>query len=433
MLASMILGATAIASNAGEPTTVRQQALDSLIADQHIVMMGNARRPSQDSIISLMREFYVDQFRNYQEPAAPYFMFMSHDGNLAMGVGGVVRMRAYFDPGNSQPTSSFNPYNIPMDRTPLNRNHFGTTPSGTAIFMRLIGRSSKIGTYQLYVQAKFNGGSNGREFKLSKSYAVVNDWTVGYATSTFSDGAAAIPTVDANGGTLSMDFTSLLVRWAHDFKKSGITVAASVETPEQNLGVDGVNCAERSNSIPNFAAMAQYQWAEGQHVRVAAITRFLPYRNLNTGRNHTPVGYGLQFSTVFNPCAPLTLYGIVNAGRSYSSSGGDFLLSKYDMIGDPANPGRMCTIPSWSYLVGASYHFSPKFMMGATFGQARNNSSLPRIDDTYRYGLYGAVNAFYYFTPRISMGVEANFGKRQDVDGAHAWGRRIGAMCQFSF
>nr|WP_301746474.1 hypothetical protein [uncultured Duncaniella sp.] len=36
-------------------------------------------------------------------------------------------------------------------------------------------------------------------------------------------------------------------------------------------------------------------------------------------------------------------------------------------------------------------------------------------------------------TPRISVGAEANFGRRQNFDGNHAWARRIGAMCQFSF
>ncbi len=72
-------------------------------------------------------------------------------------------------------------------------------------------------------------------------------------------------------------------------------------------------------------------------------------------------------------------------------------------------------------------------MASVTFGQARNMMSAPREADGYKYGLYGAANVFYYFTPRISVGAEANFGRRQIFDGNHAWARRIGAMCQFSF
>ncbi len=260
----------------------------------------------------------------------------------------------------------------------------------------------------------------------------MNDWTVGYATSTFSDGSAIAPTVDANGSTMSMDFSALLVRWMHTFKKSGITVAASVETPQQAIQTDE-NVASRSNTFPNLAAMVQYEWASEQHVRLSAITRVLPYRDLVNGTNHSPMGFGLQLSAVGNPVAPLTLYAIGNIGRSYSNVGGDFLMGQYDLVENLDAPGRLRTVPSWSYFLGASYHFSHKLMASVTFGQARNMMSAPREADGYKYGLYGAANVFYYFTPRISVGAEANFGRRQNFDGNHAWARRIGAMCQFSF
>ena len=421
----LVLGASlaALGVSASSPSS-RQEMRDSLVADHHIMVIGGEDRETlkRDSIRSMIENFYYDQFKNYQDPAAPYFLFMSHDANMAMGVGGVVRMRAYYDPGNSMPGAAFTPYNVPMGDTPLNRNHFGTTPSGTSLFLRVLGRDTKVGSYQLYIQAKFNG-YEGRDFKLSKAYATLNDWTVGYATSTFSDGSAIAPTVDANGSTMSMDFSALLVRWMHTFKKSGITVAASVETPQQTIQTDE-NVASRSNTFPNLAAMVQYEWASEQHVRLSAITRVLPYRDLVNGTNHSPMGFGLQLSAVGNPVAPLTLYAIGNIGRSYSNVGGDFLMGQYDLVENLDAPGRLRTVPSWSYFLGASYHFSHK---------ARNMMSAPREADGYKYGLYGAANVFYYFTPRISVGAEANFGRRQIFDGNHAWARRIGAMCQFSF
>ena len=433
LLLGFTLGAAALSGSATTPT-VRQEAIDSLVADRHIIYFGDNQKAilPEDSIRSLIEHFYIDQFRNYQDPAAPYFLFMSRDANMAMGVGGMVRMRAYFDPGNSMPGAAFKPFDIPIGDTPLNRNHFGTTPSGTSLFFRVIGRNTRIGTYQLYIQTKFNG-YEGRDMRLSKAYATVNDWTVGYATSTFSDGMALAPTVDANGSTMSMDFTALLVRWMHTFKKSGVTLGLSVETPDMTLDTDNSNTAPRACSLPNLAAMVQYEWAPDQHVRLSGITRFLPYRDLVNGTNHTPVGYGLQLSTVFNPMPALTVYGIGNVGRSYSNVGGDFLMGQYDLIDNVEVPGRLRTVPSWSYFFGLSYNFSTKLMMSCTFGEARNNTSAPRSAEGYKYGLYGCANIFYNVTPRIQIGAEANFGKRQDVDGSHAWARRVGAMCQFSF
>ncbi|MDE6394190.1 MAG: hypothetical protein K2K77_02505, partial [Duncaniella sp.] len=308
-LLGLALGLTAVSASATSPT-LRQEAQDSLINNQHVMIIGPNKEANKDSIRSLIETFYLDQFRNYQDPAAPYFMFMSQDANMAMGVGGVVKMRAYFDPGNSMPGSSFSPYNVPMSYNPLDRNHLGTTASGTSLFLRLIGRNTRIGSYQLYIQGKFDG-YQGKGFYLSKAFATVNDWTVGYATSTFSDGLAIAPTVDANGSTMSMDFSALLVRWNHQFKH-GISMAASVETPEMSVPTDDPNIGVRSMSVPNFSAMVQYQWAPDQHVRLSAITRVLPYRDMVNGRNHSPMGYGFQLSTVFNPTRALTVYAIGN-------------------------------------------------------------------------------------------------------------------------
>lgn len=429
-LLGLALGLTAVSASAVSPT-IRQEAQDSLIDNHHVMVIGDNKEANKDSIRSLIETFYLDQFRNYQDPAAPYFMFMSQNGNMAMGVGGEVKMRAYYDPGNGMPGAAFTPYNIPLSPTPLNRNHFGTTPSGTSLFLRMIGRNTRIGSYQLYIQAKFDG-YNGRDFKLAKAYATVNDWTVGYATSTFSDGMAVAPTVDANNSTMSMDFTALLVRWTHEFK-SGVTLAASVETPSMSLPKDDPAIGIRSATAPNIAAMVQYQWAPDQHVRLSAITRVLPYRDMIQGRNHSPLGYGFQLSTVFNPTRALTVYGIGNIGRSYSNVGGDFLMGQYDLEINPDAPGHLRTVPSWSYFVGLGYHFSHRLSTSVTFGQARNMMSAPREDNGYRGGLYAACNVFYKITPRITLGAEANVGRRQNYDGQHAWARRVGAMCEFSF
>lgn len=424
------LAAVVPAVKAADP--IRTQALDSLISDHRYIFFGDEKlTPQQDSIRRLVQNFYFDQFRNFQDPAAPYFLFMSRDANLAMGIGGVVRMRGYFDPGNSMPIPGFSPYFIPMHKTPLNRNHFDTTPAGTALFFRVIGRNKKLGTYQLYIEAKFNG-YNSRDFKLSKSYAVINDWTVGYAPSTFSDGSAVPPTIDSNGPTMKMDNTAVLVRYMHTFKK-GLSVAASVETPAMSLQTqDGVT-ASRSTTVPNLAALVQYSWARDQHVRLAAITRFLPYRDLLDNTNHTPVGYGFQLSTVFNPTPALTVYGTANAGKSYSNFGGDFMLGQYDLVENTDHAGRLDLVPGYGYFVGLGYHFSHKLFTTVMFGEGRYLPTHGRQGSDYKYGLYAAANIFYDLTPRIRFGAEYNFGKRKNFDGEQKYASRIGAMCQFSF
>ncbi|MCM1163227.1 MAG: hypothetical protein NC339_03125 [Muribaculaceae bacterium] len=433
-----LLAATVVSSAcAFARTPIRQEARDSMMRDERVILLGDRDRgePSMESQRRLIEQFYINQFENTRQPDAPYFLFMSRDANLAMGIGGNVKLRTYFDPGNSLPGSSFAPYDIPMTRDELNRNHWAWTPDGTALYFRVIGHSSKVGTYQVYIKAKFNGGTS-NNFKLNKAYATLNDWTVGYATSTFSDGAAEPPTVDATGTTLSMDYTTMLVRYLHSFGKTGFSVAASIEDPSMSFETvylsDGSASAKpRVQSVPDILAMAQYQWAPGQHVRISGIVRWLPYRNLVNNTNHSLHGWGFQLSTVLNPLRPLTLYGTLNFGRSYTNNTGNFLLSAYDLVGVSGHDGRMSTIPSWSYLIGATYHFSHKLFTTVSFGQARVTDS--KLSDPYKYGLYGAANIFYNLTPRIQFGGEVSVGKRQEFSGAHAYARRLSAMAQFTF
>ncbi|MDE6826334.1 MAG: hypothetical protein K2J18_06150, partial [Paramuribaculum sp.] len=59
--------------------------------------------PSQDSIKNILDRFYYDQFRSFQDPEAPYFLFMSRDAKLTMGIGGCVRMRGWYDWGGAIP------------------------------------------------------------------------------------------------------------------------------------------------------------------------------------------------------------------------------------------------------------------------------------------------------------------------------------------
>lgn len=405
--------------------------MDSTIRNHKIIYFGKGDEPPIDSVSTLIQKFYENQFRHFQDPLAPYFLFMSKDSQLAMGMGGCVRMRGYYDWGGAIPSPGFAPYLIPMEADPTRERYFGTTPSGTSLFFRVIGTNKKLGNYQVYIEANFNGYSS-RDFHLKKAYAVINDWTIGYANSTFSDPSALPPTVDASGPNCKMSATDVLVRWMHTFKKN-ITVAASVETPSDQIEIIPNQTAKVSQYIPDVAAFLQYEWQNSNHIRLSGILRTLPYRNLLTEQNHVKPGYGLQLSTVYHPYHALTLYGCINGGHGYASLGGDWLMGAYDLVNDPKKPGELYSPFCYGGYASVQYNFTPMIFASATFGGTRYapKHDVPGAD--YKQGLYMAANVFWYLTPRISCGVEFNLGRRLNFDGQSAWGRRVGAFAQFSF
>lgn len=385
-----------------------------------------------DSIRELLDMFYLDQFRSFSDPEAPYFLFMSRDATLAMGIGGAVRMRAYYDWNGAIPSPGFAPYLIPMNPDPTKMRHFGTTPSGTCLFFRVIGRNKRLGHYQLYIEANFTGYQS-RDFKLKKAYAVINDFTIGYDVSSFSDPAALPPMVDAQGPSNKIAPSTVLVRYMPRLAPRWV-FAVSAETPATMIDSDGTHAKAIDNWVPDGAAFIQYEWGRSSHVRVGGIVRSLSYRDLTTSTNHYRAGWGVMLSSVAHPLPQMTSYVTVNYGRGYASLGGDLSIAAFDLIPDPDVPGRLYSPATLGWCVGLQWNFRPNLFVGASVSQSRlypkDNAVSP---DQYKHGLMASVNCFWNLTPRIQVGAEFDYGRRTDFSSASRHACRVGAMTMFSF
>ena len=431
----MFAAVAGLSAMGADPLTDRFN--DTLATSNKIVFIDGRPAPDemQRQIDSIRREisvFYYDQFRHFQDPGAPYFLFMSKDAQLAMGIGGCVRMRGYFDWGGAIPSPGFAPMLIPMTPNPAQSKHFDTTPAGSTLFFRVLGRNKALGDYQLYLELNFNGYQR-RDLHLKKAYAIINDFTVGYAESTFSDPAAMPPTVDAQGPNNKMSPSAVLVRYMPVIKDRWV-LAVSAETPQEPaIGLDAKDVEKAYNWMPDWAAFLQYEWARGQHVRLSGIVRTLPYRDILAGTNRNPAGWGVQFSSVAHPLAPLTTYVTVNYGHGVAGLGGDLLMGNYDLVADPSTPGRLYAPASYGWCLGLQYNIRPNLFVSASASQARYLPSSAVSPDEYRYGLFADVNVFWNLTPRIQVGAEFDWGLRANFSGAHRSARRVGALCQFSF
>lgn len=408
---------------------------DSVRASHKIISFGSGGSDSQansDSVRRLIDMFYYDQFHSFSDPDAPYFLFMSRDATLAMGIGGAVRMRAYYDWNGAIPATAFIPYLIPMHPDPASMRHFGSTPAGTCLFFRVLGRNKRLGNYQLYIEADFSGYNN-RDFTLKKAYARLNDVTVGYDVTTFSDPAALPPMVDANGPSNKIAPATVLVRYSPRLGKHW-TMAASVETPATAVRADGVSTAAVKNWLPDVAALVQYEWGRSSHVRFAGILRSLSYRDEAASANRNRLGWGLLLSSVAHVGPRLTTYASANYGRGYASLGGDLSIEAYDLIADPGAPGRLYAPASVGWCAGLQWNFRPELFVSVSASSTRiylrGGESMP---DGFKRSLLVAANCFWNMTPRIQVGAEFLFGRRTDYSRDFRDAYRVGALAMFSF
>ncbi|WP_106830877.1 hypothetical protein [Parabacteroides pacaensis] len=429
LLSSLVLTTFSHAQHTIPSPEERQE--DSLKTHHQILYFGKSEKVDSVKEMALIDRFYYDQFHHFQDPRAPYFLFMSRDAQLAMGIGGVVRMRGWQDWKGVMNTSGFIPYDISVPANEARSRKLGTTPAGTTLYFAVLGSNRALGNYQLHIEANFNGYRS-RDFNLKKAFATVNDWTIGYTNSTFSDPAGTPPLVDGQGPNAEVRTTAVLLRWMHAVSRHW-EIAASVETPQSQVDANDSTTMAIDDWFPNVATFIQYGWGYNEQVRLSGILRTLPYRDLLTEKNLNRIGWGIQLSSVFRPFSPLTVYATANAGEGYGSLTNDLLMGQFDLINDPHRAGRMYAPFAYGWFGALQYYLVSNIFVSATFGQMSYKPSEQVAGFTYKYGLYSAVNIFWYMTPRIQVAGEFNWGKRKNFNGEHNEARRISLMAQFAF
>ena len=123
-----------IEDNALRSNSMVDSQKEALLRDHKIIYIDgkpeNAdSQQHQDSIRDVVETFFYDQFQSFSDPAAPYFLFMGRNAELAMGIGGCVRIRGWYDIDAAIPANSFTPYLIPMVKDPANNSRICGSPA----------------------------------------------------------------------------------------------------------------------------------------------------------------------------------------------------------------------------------------------------------------------------------------------------------------
>ncbi|MDE6811069.1 MAG: hypothetical protein K2J15_01830 [Muribaculaceae bacterium] len=408
----------------------RQKLLDR----QKIFSIGlsDTTATSPDSIRALMNIFYTDQFRTVNDPEAPFFMFMTKDAHLAMGIGGTINIRGWEEWNGVIDSYIFIPYYIPVQRNEARMKRLYATAANSGIYFTLLGRNTVVGDFSAYIEGRFNG-YNRINFKLTTAYITLKGLTAGYTYSTFLDTQVLPRLIDGGlyGGTI--DRANVLVRYRHNFRK-GWSLAGGLEFPSTFINDSEPDVEACLPYLPDIACFGQYQWDEGySHVRLSGLLRTLSYRNLIKEQNHNILGWGLALSTMIKILPELTFYGVTSYGVGHGGYVSDMSNGMHDLVGIKGKPGVLEAPKAFSYFLALKYHFRPDLYATATFTQSRNYESNPADLSGYKYGLSGSINLFWEITPRLSVGGEYMTGKRMNFNGDHGCSNRAELALRLSF
>lgn len=422
--------------NAPDSTAMYAEELQrtQLINDSKVIFINGdpVDRADDDSVKSMLAKFYIDQFRNSQDPETPYFTFISKDANLAMGIGGKLALNGWYDWNGIVDGMDFNTYLIPVPKTPETMRQLDATAAGSAIFFNLMGRHTPIGDYRVYIEGGFTGYGN-RGFKLKKAWFEIRDFTLGLTKSTFSDPAAQPGVLDPAGANGRVEKNNVLIRYMHTWRNHW-TVAGSVEYPSSHPSEQENVTEKLPDYVPDIAAFGQFQWNRGMsHVRLAGIFRSMAYRDLVENRNRHSIGWGVQLSSVVRVGRILTLYALGSVGQGIASYTGDLSSGDYDLLANPDHSGELYAPNTVSATAGAKVQITPKLSSTVCLSTLRHFTKDNPNDDTYKYGQYFALNVAYDITSRIQAGLEYLAGKRKNCSGEAGNANRGLASLTFSF
>ncbi|MBV8328436.1 DcaP family trimeric outer membrane transporter [Chryseobacterium sp.] len=288
-----------------------------------------------------------------------------------------------------------------------------------------------------YIEIDFYGPNGTTAPRFRQGYLQWNQWLLGQTWSNFSD-LDIFPNIFDFVPPNAMVFTRRMqVRYTTPVSKKGI-LSLSMEdpdTPSITLPADSLQWKKKA-IIPNFTALYRYG-DEKNYIKLGAILspisyemKFSPQENYQT---QTILGWGAVISgkMYLNKSNIISLQ--TSFGKGFSTNNSNLNEEKYDAIPDPVNKNLLKTLEMFN-IVGIYEHWWTSKWSSVTFishSRIGEESFIPG-NMTKSFQNIG-MNIVFQPYKKVRMGIEANYGRRQNFgnQSAHAW--RIQASTSVKF
>ncbi len=441
--------ATAATTQAADTAAINTSALASVEADsapllprRAVVLHGDIRR-ADNQVVQI---YFSREGLSFNEAEAPRFLLLDRKGRIAFGIGGTLYATASTDFSGAIDSRDFATADIAVPNTDALARRFGADVSNSSLYVRLVGRSPRLGLYTVYIRSNFTGGGDGGYgFRLKQAYIRLKGFTIGLDNSTFVDAGTQAPTIDPQGPSGQVGAKNVLFRYTTPAYR-GFRAALSIEVPRTSYST-GTYASSATTRVPDIPLYIQYGGQGGWRVRLGAIYRDLAYRDLAAQANRRHAGWGVHLGAT----APLGIFkpfGHIAYGHGIASYINDLDGRGLDLVPDADTPGRLKAPETCAWAIGTYIYFSPRTYMTATYSRAQVGSDAATaitaagtgtstVTAAYRYGQYICANAYYEVDDNFRLGIEyihgtrANFATPGAAHTGHA--NRLGALLRYSF
>lgn len=375
---------------------------------------------------NVWEQLYSPSDWHYEVRQAPKFMLVGANGNLAFGIGMLLKGTLEYNFDGVVSTDGYlMSVDVPVPRTPQNKSKLGGDATGSKIYARLVG-NSPLGGYGAYIETDFTEGLYLRQAWVNLGYL-----RMGKATSIFNDHDATPNTINEQGPCGATCSENFGLQWTPRFGRNREwTAGIGIEVPQPTFFTEEAEAAQR---IPDIPAYIQYSFDDREsRVRLSGIYRRLTYDDTDIEMLRYATGWGVQLSGVIASLPNTTFFVEATYGKGIGSYIYDLCGYGYDLI-PTGNNGKMSAPASLSGFAGVQYDVTDRLAVSAFYSQARLYKSRQASADAFRLGQTASANVIYEIIDGLEVGLEYEWARRTNADLASNHANRLSMMCSYTF
>jgi hypothetical protein len=335
---------------------------------------------------------------------------------------------------------------VRLTKLPAFKNEFGTdgnayfsvrqTRFGVKSFLPTgLGELKTIFEFELFGTGVDEGQTT---FRLRHAYAELGHFGVGQYWSPFMDADVFPNSVEYWGPTGMVFFRNIQIRWMPIMGDTRLTFALERPGASADQGVYAnrieLDDVKGRFPLPDFSAEYRYGGKFG-YVELAGMLRYMEWKDQNTDAFNLSghaVGWGLNLSSNINFSKSLIGRFQVVYGQGIENYMNDAPadIGIKNNLSDPARPVIGKPIPILGIVAFLDKQWNEKFSTCIGYSSVDISNYNASSAAAYKSGKYALANVLYYPVKNAMMGVEAQWGNRENfTDG---WKTSIFKV-QFSF
>ncbi len=275
------------------------------------------------------------------------------------------------------------------------------------------------GDPRFYYNNDFFGGgvSGGMTYRLKQLWGQFFNVTAGFTYSIFEDPDVWPDTVDFEGPNSMIFARQPTVRYLIPMGEHW-QLNLGVQQPASDIDTFNESDVTPVNHAPDGGVNVRWENKKVGHVQVAGILRDVG-ANSQTNGNQSAFGWGVMGAAGLNVFTKDSLQAQVTYGEGYFHFANDNFTYTGFNGGDAAydKNGNLTAMPFFSAMLGYTHHWTDSFRSTVSAGYNDLNNEFSEGPLAYHRTYYGSANIVYQIRKRLSVGLEALYGKKEVNDG----------------